>query len=83
MMRTWFADDAAVGGRPGRSTTATRRVLEEVLPARREAWTERLLLLALWLRAGPEDVISGERWKDYVVLAHEQPMFLSNCLQPG
>jgi hypothetical protein len=38
-------------------------VLEEVLPARREAWTERLLLLALWLCAGPEDVISSERWK--------------------
>jgi hypothetical protein len=76
MMRTWFEDDAAiralVESRPRlKHNMATRRVLEEVLPARREAWTERLLLLALWLRAGPEDAIFGERWKDCVVLAHE------------
>jgi hypothetical protein len=76
MMRTWFEDDAAiralVEGRPRPThSMAARRVLEEVLPARRGSWTERLLLLALWLRAGPQDASSIERWKDCVVLAHE------------
>jgi len=36
-----------------------RRVLEEVLPRRREAWAERLLL-ALWLHAGGSEVMA--RW---------------------
>ena len=39
-----------------------------MLPTRREAWAERLLLQALWLQAGSDD---AGRWQDCVVLAHE------------
>jgi hypothetical protein len=74
MMRTWFEDDAAiralVEGRPRpRHKVAIRRMLEEVLPARREVWAERLLLLVLWLQAGPDDASTARRWQDCVVLA--------------
>jgi hypothetical protein len=46
-------------------------MLEEVLPARREAWAERLLLLALWLRAAAGNTLPAERYQDSVVLARE------------
>jgi hypothetical protein len=73
-MQSWFEDDAViralVESRPRlKPDAAVRQALEEVLPTRREAWAERLLLQALWLQAG-----SGEgagRWQDCVVLAHE------------
>ena len=48
-----------------------RRVLEEVLPARREAWAERLVLLVLWLRDSTEGALPAEHWQDCAVLAHE------------
>jgi len=76
MMQSWFEDDAEiralVGGRsrPQRAV-AVRRMLDDVLPARREVWAERLLLLALWLRADTGDAMPAERWQDCVVLAHE------------
>ena len=77
MVQSWFEDDAAI--RPLASGTArlnpqvgVRRVLDEVLPARREIWAERLLLTVLWLQAGTSDVILAEgRWRDCIVLAHE------------
>ena len=47
---------------------AVRRVLEGMLPARRAAWAERLLLLA----GGGQAFLAG-RCQDCVVLAHEQP----------
>ena len=72
-MQSWFEDDAAiralVEGRPRpKPEVAVRRVLEEVLPTRREVWAERLLLQMLWLRAGGGD---AGRWQDCVVLGHE------------
>ncbi len=80
MMQSWFEDDAAiralVEGKPRpKPQVAVRRVLEEVLPARRAAWAERALLLALWLQAGPAATASAAtdpagRWQDCVVLAH-------------
>ena len=76
MMQSWFDDDAAIRAlvdvKPRlKPDVAVRRVLEEVLPAEREAWAERLLLLALWLRAGSEDPKLATRWRDCMVLAHE------------
>jgi len=75
-MESWFEDDPAiralVTGKPRpKPDGAVRRVIEEVLPARREAWAERLLLMALWLRAGTGDDKPAERWQDCVVLGHE------------
>lgn len=76
MMQSWFEDDAAVrllvDGRPRlRPDLVLRRMLEEVLPARREAWAERLVLLALWLRDSTEGTLSAALWQDCAVLAHE------------
>ena len=76
MMQSWFDDDPAiralVEGRPRpKPDVAMRRALEDVLPARRAAWAERLLLLAMWLRAGTGRTMPAERWQDCVVLAHE------------
>jgi hypothetical protein len=73
-MQSWFEDDAAiralVESRPRlKPELAVRQALEEVLPSRREAWAERLLLQALWLQAGSCD--DAARWQDCVVLAHE------------
>ncbi len=50
---------------------ALRRVLEEVLPARRDAWAERLVLLALWLRDSTEGALPAELSQDCLVLARE------------
>ena len=76
LLQSWFEDDAeirAVVTAKSRAKLATvmRRILEDVLPARRETWAERLLLLALWLRAGKGDGTPDERWQDCIVLAHE------------
>jgi hypothetical protein len=76
MMQSWFEDDAAirvvVEGKPRpRLDVAVRQVLEEVLPSRREAWAERLLLLVLWLRDSTGGAVPTARWQDCVVLAHE------------
>ncbi len=65
MMRGWFDGDAAVRGL-GAGAPAMPEA--EPLP-RREAWAERLLLLALWLRAGQGAATAPERWQDCVVLA--------------
>ena len=59
-MQSWFEDDAAIRalieGRPRlKPEVVVRRVLEKVLPVRRAAWAERLLLQALWLQAGAGD----------------------------
>jgi hypothetical protein len=76
MMQSWFEDDATVRalveGRPRpKRDVSVRRMLEEVLPVRREIWTERLLLLVLWLQAATGNPAPVERWQDCVVLAHE------------
>jgi hypothetical protein len=76
MVQSWFEDDAAVRALVDRRArlkpdVALRRVLEEVLPARREAWAERLVLLALWLRDSTEGALPAELWRDCAVLAHE------------
>ena len=76
MMQSWFDDDAAIRAlaqrrpRP-KPEVAVRQMLEEVLPTRREAWAERVLLQALWLQAGTGDTKPTSRWRDCVVLAHE------------
>ncbi|MEA2729003.1 MAG: hypothetical protein QOF70_3478 [Acetobacteraceae bacterium] len=76
MMQSWFEDDAEIralveGGSRPQPVLAMRRMLEDVLPARRAAWAERLLLQALWLRADTGDAVPAQRWQDCVVLAHE------------
>jgi hypothetical protein len=73
-MQSWFEDDAeiraVVDARPQpMREVAARRVLEAALPARREVWAERLLLLVLWLQAGPDGASTARRWQDCVVLA--------------
>lgn len=76
MMQSWFEDDAAIrelvnDRRRLKHEVAVRRVLDQVLTARRGVWAERLLFLALWLRAGTEAAMPTEWWRDCVVLAHE------------
>jgi hypothetical protein len=76
MVQSWFEDGAAVRAlvdrRPRlKPDVALRRMLEEVMPARREAWAERLVLLALWLRDSTEGALPAELWRDCAVLAHE------------
>ena len=78
MVESWFEDDAAI--RPLASGIArlnpqvgVQRMLEEILPARREVWAERLLLTTLWLQAGSGDAAPADDgcWQDCAVLAHE------------
>jgi hypothetical protein len=76
MMQSWFEDDAVVrelvDSRPRlKPDMARRRVMEEVLSARREAWAERLVLLALWLHDSMEGTSRAELWQNCAVLAHE------------
>ena len=76
MMQSWFEDDAAVRVLVDsrlrlKPDVARRRVMEEVLSVRREAWAERLVLLALWLHDGTEGTSRAELWQDCAVLAHE------------
>jgi hypothetical protein len=76
MMQSWFEDDATVRalveGRPRpKREVSVRRMLEEVLPTRREIWTERLLLQVLWLQAITANPTLVGQWQDCVVLAHE------------
>jgi hypothetical protein len=76
MVQSWFEDGAAVRAlvdrRPRlKPDVALRRVLEEVLPARRDAWAERLVLLALWLRDSTEGALPAELSQDCLVLARE------------
>ena len=74
MMQSWFEDGAAILAvaeeRPRLTRdAAVQRLLEDMLPARREIWAERLLLIVLWLRAGPRNATSVLRRQDGVVLA--------------
>jgi hypothetical protein len=76
MMQSWFEDDATVRalveGRPRpKQEVSVRWMLQEVLPTRREIWTERLLLLVLWLQAATSNPRLVGQWQDCVVLAHE------------
>ena len=76
MMQSWFEDDAAVRAlvdrRPRlKPDVALRKVLEDILPVRREAWAERLVLLGLWLRDSTEGALPATSWQDCAVLAHE------------
>lgn len=76
MMRSWFEDGAAIrelvnDRRRLRRDMAVQRVLDQVLTDRRGVWAERLLFLALWLRAGVEAAAPAEWARDCVVLAHE------------
>ena len=73
---SWFEDDAAiralVAQRPRpKPAELMQRMLEEILPARREKWAEKLLLTALWLRAAKAGTGALGRWQDCIVLAHE------------
>ena len=70
MMQPWF-DDAAIRALAGDEPGAQPAVPPQELMARRQALAERLLLLALWLRAGQGAATPPERWQDCVVLAHE------------
>jgi len=77
MAQSWFEDDAAIRPLAGgmarlNPAVGARRVLEEVLPARREIWAERLLLTVLWLQAATSEAtpVDGQ-WQDCAVLAHE------------
>ena len=76
IVQSWFEDDPAVralaAGKPRpKQAAVAKRVLEEILPARRAVWAERVLLLALWLRAGPEKFMpGGSPWRDCARLAH-------------
>ena len=68
-MQSWFEDDATVRalveGRPRpERDVSVRRMLEEVLPTRRDIWTERLLLLVLWLQAAPTRELFPEEPRD-------------------
>ncbi len=76
MLQSWFEDDATIralvtGKSRPKPAMVMRRILEDVLPARRETWAERLLMLALWRRAGTGDGMPDQRWQDCIVLAHE------------
>ena len=78
MVESWFEDDAAIRPLAGGIARLTpqrgvQRVLEDILPARREIWAERLLLTTLWLQAGSGVAASADdgRWQDCAVLAHE------------
>ena len=74
MMQSWFEDDAEIRAliqRRMKPEAAVRAVLQEGLPARRQTWAERALLMALWLRADQGTTFPPERWQDCVVLAHE------------
>ena len=64
MMQPWFDDDAALRALAEAGPSPDPAVLQ-----RRETWAERLLLLALWLRAGAAAANAPERWQDCVVLA--------------
>jgi len=77
-LESWFEDDASIRPLAGgiarlNPQVGVRQVLEEILPARREIWAERLLLTTLWLQAGSGDAkpADGGRWQDCAVLAHE------------
>lgn len=76
MMQSWFEDDASVRAlveerpRPKREV-ALRGMLEEILPRRRDMWTERLYLLVLWLQAATGNPTLVGEWRDCVVLAHQ------------
>jgi hypothetical protein len=78
MVESWFEDDAAIRPLAGgiarlNPQVGVQRLLEEILPARRESWAERLLLTTLWLQASSGDAspADGGRWQDCAVLAHE------------
>jgi hypothetical protein len=78
MVASWFEDDAAIRPLAGgiarlNPQRGVQRVLEDILPARREIWAERLLLTTLWLQAGSSVAAPAddERWQDCALLAHE------------
>lgn len=77
MVQSWFEDDASIRPLAGGTArlnpqVAVQRVLEEILPVRREIWAERLLLTMLWLQGGAGEATPADgRWQDCAVLAHE------------
>ncbi len=77
MVQSWFEDDASIRPLAGGTARlnpqmAVQRVLEEILPLRREIWAERLLLTMLWLQGGVGKATPADgRWQDCTVLAHE------------
>ena len=77
IVQSWFEDDPATralaAGKPRpKQTAVAKRVLSEILPGRRAVWAERMLLLALWLRAGPDSFMpEGAPWHDCLRLAHD------------
>ncbi len=51
---SWFEDGLAVCALAGWGQKGVQRLLEEILPAHREIWAEKLLLTILWLEAGAD-----------------------------
>ena len=69
---SWFEDDqearsicARLGRTPKKALTA---LLDEVIEPRRTVWAERLVLMALWAKAGGTDA-SLPTWIDYTLIA--------------
>jgi hypothetical protein len=75
-MQSWFEDNAEirhlVTQRPHpKPAELRRRMLEQVLPAHRQRWAEKSLLMALYWRAAGSGPAHTQRWQDFAVLAHE------------
>jgi hypothetical protein len=70
---SWFEDHQSVhrlitSVPSNNKTAAVRRVLDEVLPASRTAWSERFLLIAMWCDAAASS--THRSWtSDFVILA--------------
>ena len=77
IVQSWFEDDPtvramAVGKPKPKQAAIAARVLKDVLPDRRGVWAERMLLLALWLRAGRGNFMPiGSEWRGCAWLAHD------------
>lgn len=72
IVESWFEDDQEVarlvGGVRGRPRPKmTEYVLRSAIAPRREAWAERFLWTAMWLREGPDGI--GLPWRQFVILA--------------
>lgn len=72
-MQSWYVDDPAlraVAVASASRPTALRRVLRDVLPPLRAIWTERALVMALWLQAGGAAARQYGSWQDCATLAY-------------
>jgi hypothetical protein len=74
LIASWFEDGPDVSKTLSRLPKADRPgmtglVLKEILPARREAWAERFLLMAMWSQASAEAKYRN-RVRELIVVAH-------------